>query len=121
MEFFIKQNATLPVLKFNLISDGRSDYNHVNNIVGDSSIFMTMTNLHTSSVIIYDGICQKYIDANTNDYYVNFQFNQRETSEVGRYLVEFKISNTQGELILPLTEKIYVNITDSFIQTDYCC
>ncbi len=27
MEFFIKKNATLPILKLQVVKDGRSDYN----------------------------------------------------------------------------------------------
>jgi hypothetical protein len=28
MEFFIKKKTTLPVLKLQVVKDGRSDYNH---------------------------------------------------------------------------------------------
>ena len=39
MEFFIKKNATLPVLKINVIKDGRSDYDRTMRYLQETDIF----------------------------------------------------------------------------------
>ena len=47
MDFFIKKNATLPVLKLQVIKDGRSDYNNFMELLETSSIFFSMVNIET--------------------------------------------------------------------------
>ena len=42
MEFFIKKNATLPLLKFEIFQDGRSDFNNIQNLSGVSSSYLTL-------------------------------------------------------------------------------
>ena len=39
MEFYIKQNSTLPILKMEIIKDGRSDFN-LNSFLSGSSTFL---------------------------------------------------------------------------------
>ena len=39
MEFYIKQNSTLPILKMEIIKDGRSDFN-LNSFLSGSSVFL---------------------------------------------------------------------------------
>ena len=47
MEFFIKKNATLPVLKMQVVKDGRSDYNNFMDFIEESAIFFSMTDIET--------------------------------------------------------------------------
>jgi hypothetical protein len=47
MEFFIKKNATLPILKLQVVKDGRSDYNSFMDMIEESAIFFSMTNVET--------------------------------------------------------------------------
>ena len=44
MEFFIKKNATLPVLKINVFKDGRSDYDRSMKFLDETEIFFSMVN-----------------------------------------------------------------------------
>jgi hypothetical protein len=57
----------------------------------------------------------------TPEYYIYFQFTERDTNTVGRYVGEFLIKNDEGNLILPLREEIYINVQDSFTSTEPCC
>ena len=47
MEFFIKKNATLPLLKLQVVKDGRSDYNNFMELLETSTIFFSMVNSET--------------------------------------------------------------------------
>ena len=47
MEFFIKKNATLPVLKMQVVKDGRSDYNNFMDLIETSSIIFSMVDVET--------------------------------------------------------------------------
>ena len=45
MEFFIKKNATLPLLKMQVVKDGRSDYNDMMDFIEESAVFFSMVNV----------------------------------------------------------------------------
>ena len=45
MEFFIKKNATLPLLKMQVVKDGRSDYNNMMEFIEESAVFFSMVNV----------------------------------------------------------------------------
>ena len=47
MEFFIKKNSTLPVLKMSVTKDGRSSYSEFMNTLELSAIFFSMVNVDT--------------------------------------------------------------------------
>ena len=47
MEFYIKKNATLPVLKMQVVKDGRSDYNNFMDLIENSSIIFSMVDVET--------------------------------------------------------------------------
>jgi hypothetical protein len=42
MEFFIKKNATLPLLKLQVVKDGRSDYNNFMKLIEVASLYFSM-------------------------------------------------------------------------------
>ena len=52
MEFFIKKKTTLPVLKLQVVKDGRSDYNHFMKEIELSSIFFSMVDVETGLIKI---------------------------------------------------------------------
>lgn len=124
MEFFIKKNATLPVLKINVIKDGRSDYNRSMRFLEDTDVFFSMVDTETNVPRISTrpaGFMQKE-QLNTSaetQYYVYYQFTPFDTKKVGRYKGQFLFRNETGILILPLSEDVYINVTDSFIIDDF--
>jgi hypothetical protein len=57
----------------------------------------------------------------TPEYYIYFQFTERDTNTPGRYLGQFLIKNDEGNLILPIREELYINVQESFISNTPCC
>jgi len=123
MEFFIKKNATLPVLKLQVVKDGRSDYNKMMDLIEESSIFFSMVDIETGIPKLVTrpaGFVNKImLDPNASpEYYVYYQFTNKDTNRVGRYEGQFLLKTNEGNLILPIREKLYINIQDSFISDD---
>jgi hypothetical protein len=123
MEFFIKKNATLPVLKINVIKDGRSDYDRSMRYLEETDIFFSMIDVNTQIPRITSrpaGLMKKEsLDPNSLDeYYVYYQFTPFDTKKVARYKGQFLFRNETGILTLPLNQEIYINVTDSFIIDD---
>jgi hypothetical protein len=123
MEFYIKKNATLPVLKIQVVKDGRSDYNNFMDMIEQSAIFFSMVNTETGIPKITTrpaGFVEKIqIDPNASpEYYIYYKFTPRDTNKVGRYEAQFLLRNDDGTLILPIREQLFINIQESFIADD---
>jgi hypothetical protein len=125
MEFFIKKNATLPVLKMQVVKDGRAGYQQLMETLEVSSIYFSMINTSNGIPKIIDapcGIVPLDLPAGAPpEYYVYFQFTEMDTNTPGRYAGEFLIRNDEGNLILPIREELYINVQDSFSSVDPCC
>ena len=120
MEFFIKKNSTLPLLKLQVVKDGRSDYNNFMELLETSSIFFSMVNVETGVLKITSkpaGFVEKtFLDPNAEpEYYIYYQFTNTDTNTVGKFEGQFLIKNDDGNLILPIREKLFIYIQDSFI------
>lgn len=123
MEFFIKKNATLPVIKINVIKDGRSDYDRSMKFLNETEIFFSMVDTETGIPKITSrpaGIMKKesVIPNEGDDYYLYFQFTPFDTKKVARYKGQFMFRNGTGFMNLPLNQEIYINVTDSFVLDD---
>jgi hypothetical protein len=121
MEFYIAQNSTLPVLKMELDYNGKSSMEEFNSIIENSSIFFSMKNVVDGNYKILNkkaGFTNKvFIEPNSKvEYYIYYKFNLRDTNKVGRYEGEFIFINDDGTLILPIKEKLYINIFENFIR-----
>jgi len=126
MEFFIKQNATLPTLKMQVVKDGRNDFRSFMDSLQNAIITFSMINSDTGMLKIASKpayITQKFLDNPDapEEYYIYYNFSPNDTKTPGRYLGEFSITTTDGELIVPIRESLFINITPSFIKTQYCC
>ena len=123
MEFFIKKNATLPLLKMQVVKDGRSDYNNMMKFIEESAIFFSMVDTETGIPKISTRPCgfveKILIEPNaTPEYYIYYQFTQRDTNRPGRYYGQFLFRNDQGTLVLPIRDELFINIQESFIADD---
>lgn len=122
MEFFIKQNSTLPYLKLKVFKDGRTDFRKFADELTTSTITFSM---YDEATEIYKILNRPALIMSNDDvvpeYYVYYSFRKIDTKKIGRYIGEFKITNNQGEIILPLPEILYVNINSSFANSDTCC
>ena len=123
MEFFIKKNATLPVLKLQVVKDGRSNYNNFMNTIELSAIFFSMVDVETGVPKISSrpaGFVEKvFEDPNAEpEYYIYYQFTNKDTNRVGRYEAQFMLRNDDGVLILPIREQLFINVQESFISDE---
>ena len=123
MEFFIKKNATLPVLKLQVVKDGRNDFNNFMKTIELSSIFFSMVDVESGIPKISSrpgGFVEKtFIEPNAEpEYYIYYQFQNRDTNKVGRYEAQFMLRTDDGVLILPIREKLFVNVQESFVADD---
>jgi hypothetical protein len=117
MEFNIKQKATLPYLEVNLIKDGKTDFNYVKTNLSASTIYFYMKDVETDVYKIAKGLCNYSVNNNS----IYYQFTKRNTSNIGRYEGEFKIYTSQGEITLPLRDKLFINVLSSISNSDFCC
>ena len=121
MEWFIKKNATLPTLKVKVVKDGRSDFEKVSSDMLGSSVYFSMINtetqipkISTKSAVVVGEINNE----GDTEYYAYYQFTKRDTNKEGRFSAEFMIINDDGVIYLPINDKLYVNIIDSFAIDD---
>jgi hypothetical protein len=125
MEFFIKKNATLPVLKMQVVKDGRAGYQQLMEDLEVSTIFFSMIEVETGIPKIVSAPAEIVAlilpEGAATEYYIYFKFTARDTNTPGRYQGQFLIKNDEGNLILPLREELYINVQDSFISETACC
>jgi hypothetical protein len=126
MEFFIKKGATLPVLKMQIVKDGRNDFRSFMEELENATITFSMRDEGTGVLKIASKrayITEKFLDNPDapTEYYIYYQFTTSDTAKVGRFVGEFSVTTSQGQLIVPIRENLYINVTDSFIKTNYCC
>jgi hypothetical protein len=121
MEFNIRQGATDPILKLKLVDDGKNDKSYLNDLLENSDITFDMYDVKTNEPQILSGEClltnriKKY-NQTTDEYYITYRFTEEGTSVPGKYegiiTVQFldTNSNPTNKLILPLGEKLFINI-----------
>ena len=121
MEFFIRQNSTTPILKLQLIDDGKNDMSSFNDQLENAVITFEMSDSVTDEPFVLNGQCnitmrnQKY-NQTTTEYYIIYNFTSDQTARVGKYEgkvnVQFRDTdlNPTNTLILPVREKLYINI-----------
>jgi hypothetical protein len=116
MEFFIKQNSELPLLLMSIVKDGRTNAANVYNAELDNAVIrfsmkeeatgipkIIMNNAYITNVLLDNP------DAPTQ-YYVYYKWTSRDTNRKGRYIGEFSLLNSFGELVAPIRETLYINI-----------
>jgi len=122
MEFFINKNATLPVLKLELIQDGRNDFNKFYDLIQNADIYFTMTDVITGVKRIAKkptGVQQVIPESCVGEeYYLIYHFTERDTAIAGRYAAQFTIDflDGSGTLVVPIREELFVNVLDGSIK-----
>ena len=123
MEFNINKGATLNILKLELINDGRNDFQRFYDKVEDSTLTFTMTDIVTGVIKIGKATAQYQqvlpaSDCVGDEYYLTYQFTQKQTSVAGRYVAKFEITFNDGSgiLIVPIKEDLIINILDQGIK-----
>ena len=123
MEFHINKNATLPKLKLELIKDGRNDFNKFHDKIQNANITFTMTDVVTGvkKIACKTAGIEEVLPKNNcicEEYYLVYQFTQKETSVAGRYVAQFEINflDGSGTLIVPIREELFVNVLEGSIK-----
>ena len=116
MEFFIKQGSEQPILKMAAVRDGRTNsWQIFDEELDNATIRFSMKEESTGIPKILMGnayIVEKTaveVDT-TKEYYIYYKWNERDTRRAGRFIGEFSIINSMGELIAPIRENLYINI-----------
>jgi hypothetical protein len=123
MEFSINKNSTLPILKLELIQDGRNDFQKFHEKIQNANIYFSMTDVVTGVKRIakkLTGIQQvePASDCVGDEFYIIYQFTERDTSVGGRYVGQFEIDflDGTGTLLVPIREELFINILERTIK-----
>jgi len=123
MEFFIKKNTTLPLLKVELTKDGVNMFTDFMDDLEKATIFFSMNDVATGTKKIVNQrgyiTSKEFVDPDTNtEYYIYYEFRPQDTNRVGRYEGEFFISiPDKGVLKTPIRETLFINVQDSIDLT----
>lgn len=121
MEFFIRQNASDPILKLRMVNDGKNDKSSINDLLENADITFDMYTVNDEIPVILNSTCNittrtKNFQNTTDEYYIVHRFTETQTSKKGKYegvvTVQFLDTdqNPTTKLILPIKEKLYINI-----------
>jgi hypothetical protein len=123
MEFLINKNSTLPILKLELINDGRNDFYKFHEKIQNANIYFSMTDVITGVKRIakkLTGIQQvePASDCVGDEFYLIYQFTERDTAVGGRYVGQFEIDflDGSGTLLVPIREELFINVLERTIK-----
>jgi hypothetical protein len=122
MEFNINKDSTLPVLKLELIQDGRNDFYKFHEKIQNANVYFSMTDVITGVRRISKKITsieQVQPDSCVGpEFYITYQFTTKDTSVAGRYVGQFEIVflNGSGTLLVPIQEELFINILEGSIK-----
>ena len=118
MEFFIKKNTTLPLLKMQVINDGRFEFNTFMELLETATITFSMKNEKNGVIKLSNK--RAFITNKTNlnpnapnEYYIYYRFSNKDTNKEGRYVGQFLINTKIGTLICPLREELFINVDET--------
>jgi len=115
MEFFIKQNSTLPIIRLSITESGRSDFNQIIENIDIYDIKFSLKNKKNNRYVILNG------DAYYEDGCLCFQLKEHNTKYVGIYEGYFTIKHHSIPYILPYKKNLTINIIESFTNKKICC
>ncbi len=123
MIFNINKNSTLPVLKLELIQDGRNDFHRFFELIQNANIFFTMFDSITGVRRIGKKVASTELvlpvsDCVGEEYYLTYQFTAKETEKTGRFVGQFIVEflDGTGTLIVPIREELFINILEGTIK-----
>tara|TARA_R110000824_G_C14855934_1_gene640615 strand:+ start:64 stop:444 length:381 start_codon:yes stop_codon:yes gene_type:complete len=124
MEFFIRKNSLTPVLKMQLVQDGRNDFLDFHEKLANSSIYFSMKDTKNGVPKLINKaafiVAKETISPNApTEYYIYYKWSQKDVNKEGRFEGQFIIyfHSDNSELIVPIRENLYINISDSFVKS----
>jgi hypothetical protein len=121
INFYVRKNSTLPVLRIELLLDGRNLYNISTDIITGSTIYFSMVDKSTNILKVGKGLCT--ITNESNKLFITYKFSGKSLSSVGEFVGEFFITDSRGLEVIPISEKINITVLDSIFNTNTveCC
>jgi hypothetical protein len=121
MEFNIGKNATLPILKMQVVDNGKTGFQEFNNLIENSAIYFSMKNTQNGMYKILNAPTSFVEKINENpgaetEYYVYYRFSSADTRTAGIYEGEFMFRNETGTSLLPIREKLIIKINETNIR-----
>ena len=128
MEFFIRKDSLEPILKMELVRDGRNEFDTFHDKLANSTIRFSMKNVDDGTYKILNqagGLVQKLLlspNAPT-EYYIYYRWRKKDVKKVGRYEAMFSVflHDECSEIKVPIREDLFINITDSFVSASCVC
>ncbi len=133
MDFLIKENATLPILKMKVIDDYELDIEDFNKSMENATVTFSMIDItcgkyiiaNKAGGIIFNNLKSGEISCghSSTEPIIYYEWTDRDTKKPGIYLGEFIINffdddgNDNGKLRIPIREKLYIHIIESFGKT----
>lgn len=124
MNFEINKHSTLPILRMELLKDGRTEYHTFHEKIQNADIYFTMYNADTGVKKIAKKRASTELVNPPNcvgdEYYIIYQFTEKETAEAGRFIGKFTIEflDGSGTLIVPIHESLNIHVLGDIIITD---
>tara|TARA_B100000579_G_scaffold437294_1_gene466055 strand:+ start:222 stop:623 length:402 start_codon:yes stop_codon:yes gene_type:complete len=125
MDFYIRKNATEPIIKMKVIQDGRNDFQNLHDQLANSSIKFSMRDVSTGiyKILNKSGSIVSVTNLDENapiEYYIYYRWKDGDTAKPGRYQGEFSIylNDDCAELIVPIRDNLFINISDSFARSN---
>jgi len=125
MNFSINKDATFPLLKLELIHNGKNDYDHFMDLLQNSDIYFRMRDIDTGryALSMVPASCVRQStncdDCGIENYYLVYEWKPRDTKRPGTYVGEFIIDFAdmdEKRLIVPIAEELFIYILDGSIK-----
>lgn len=127
MNVFIKQNSTLPEIKFPLTQRIREQYDITAEMLENVAVTFSLMDVETGLYRVANVPANLIINRNRPEYpdeveyTLSYRLSILQTRKTGNYLAEFVIDflgeNNCGKLKLPVNDAINVIISDSITKT----
>jgi hypothetical protein len=133
MDFLIKENATLPLLKMKVIDSYELDMEEFNKNMENATVTFSMIDITCGKYIIANKAGGILVDKlkgddiscgqSSSEPIIYYEWKDKDTKKAGVYLGEFIINffdedgNDNGKLRVPIREKLYIHIEESFGKT----
>lgn len=98
-EFFINEGSILPVLRMELINDGRYSFNKFYNAIQNADVTFSMRNADTDILKISNAKCEilEVEDGGCEEkYIIQYTWKKRDTNERGKFIGMFNINFLGG-------------------------
>jgi hypothetical protein len=126
-EFYINSESILPVLRMELINDGRYNYmksDVIGKALQDAKVTFTMKNVDTEILKISNAKCNIVLAEDTGceeKYVIEYRWKERDTKEKGIFqgwftidfngnISEEGVTFPEGRMIMPISEDLIIYI-----------